>query len=193
MREGATFEPIPGARHRVETIDGVEWIVARASRNWFVLLFLGFWLTLWTFGGLAAMAAAASGEEPVVFVWLVFWAAAWVFVAATVGWQLAGRTLVSVNGGALAYRWTMPVVTRTRRYDPAQVRHLRAASVALPFGNAWMRSAYPPFLNGAAGSVQFDYGARTIRLMPGLDEAEGRMVVEWLARRLPAGAVDGQR
>ncbi len=52
----------------------------------------------------------------------------------------------------------------------------------------WSRTAYPPWI-GNPGSVQFDYGARTVRVLPGLDEAEGRMAADWLAQRLPAGAV----
>jgi hypothetical protein len=104
---------------------------------------------------------------------------------------------VNVQGGALVTRWQMPFVSRTKRYDASQVRHLRAASLAwrCPLDSSasagfprWSRAAYPPWL-GNAGSVQFDYGARTVRVLPGLDEAEGRMVAEWLGKRLPAGAV----
>lgn len=43
---------------------------------------------------------------------------------------------------------------------------------------------------GNAGSVQFDYGACTVRLLPGHDEAEGRMVAEWLEKRLPQGGLN---
>ena len=59
-----------------------------------------------------------------------------------------------------------------------QVRHLRAATLAWPFAGfgRWNRAASPPWF-GNPGSVQFDYGARTVRMLPGLDEAEGRMVV----------------
>lgn len=51
-----------------------------------------------------------------------------------------------------------------------------------------MQPNYPPFFPMTPGSVQFDYGGRTINAMPGLDEAEGNMIAEWLAKRLPAGA-----
>jgi hypothetical protein len=46
-----------------------------------------------------------------------------------------------------------------------------------------------PFLNvGRTGSVKFDYGPRTIYAAAGLDDAEGRLIVEQLSRRLPASA-----
>jgi hypothetical protein len=84
----------------------------------------------------------------------------------------------------------MPLLGRTKRYDAGQVRHLRAATLAWPFAGfgRWNRAAYPPWF-GNPGSDPFDYGARTVRVLPGLDEAEGRMVADWLAKRLPQGAV----
>jgi hypothetical protein len=114
----------------------------------------------------------------------------WGIVGSIVGWQIAGRSMVTVDAGALVTRWQMPLVSRTRRYDAGQVRHLRAAPLAWPFAGFGRmgRAAYPPWF-GNPGSVQFDYGARTVRVLPGLDEAEGRMVAEWLAKRLPAGGV----
>jgi len=187
------FEPVAGTRHRVELVDGAEWVVARARRNWFVLLFVAVWLTGWTFGGISAVTDLVSHRQggPFLVVWLIGWAFGWLFAASTIGWQLAGRTEASVHGGALVYRLTMPLFTRTRRYDARQVRRLRPATQpALPvaFGGG-MRDTHPPLFGGAPGSVQFDYGARTVRLLPGLDEAEGRMVAEWLGRRLPREAV----
>lgn len=192
MASAPGFEPLPSARYSVETIEGTPWIVVRAARNWLFLPFIAVWLTLWTFGGMAAMTQVARdpSAQGFLLVWLVFWAIGWVFAASTVGWQLAGRSLVTVEQGVLVTRWSMPFVGRTKRYDAGQVRHLRAASLAWPFAGfgRFSRSAYPPWF-GNAGSVQFDYGARTVRVLPGLDEAEGRMVAEWLGKRLPQGAV----
>jgi hypothetical protein len=192
MASAPGFEPLPSARYSVETIDGAPWIVVRAARNWFVLPFIAVWLTFWTFGGMAAMHQAASdpSSRPFLAVWLVGWAVGWVFAASIVGWQIAGRSQVSVQAGALVTRWQMPFVGRTKHYDAGQVRHLRATSLPWPFAGfgRMSRAAYPPWF-GNPGSVQFDYGARTVRVLPGLDEAEGRMVAEWLGKRLPVGAV----
>src|SRR5690348_9288772 len=124
MATAPGFEPLPSARYSVETIDGVQWIVARAARNWFVLLFVAFWLVIWTFAGLAALTQMATDPASRGFmtVWLVGWALGWLWAASTVGWQLAGRSMVAVDAGALVTRWQMPFVSRTKRYDPGQVR-----------------------------------------------------------------------
>ena len=192
MASAPGFEPLPRARYAVETIEGTQWIVVRAARNWFVLPFIAVWLTFWTYAGVGALTQVERDPSSRAFmlVWLVGWAIGWVFAASAVGWQLAGRSLVTVERGALVTRWQMPWVGRTKRYDVGQVRHLRAAALASPFagfGRSY-RAAYPPWIANA-GSVQFDYGARTVRVLPGLDEAEGRMVAEWLGKRLPVGAV----
>jgi len=50
-----------------------------------------------------------------------------------------------------------------------------------------------PELPGNPGSDPFDYGARTVRVLPGLDEAEGRMVAgsEAVRRTMAGEAVAG--
>lgn len=183
---------MPRARFSVEVDEGAEWIVARARRNWFVIPFLVFWLTIWTSGGAVALAGLATGEMGArlfVAIWLVFWAVGWIFAASWLVWQFGGRSQVGVRGGALEYRWRMPLVSRTRRYDAREVRRLRAGRASWPWNaSGFMQPNYPPFFPMTPGSVQFDYGGRTVNMMPGLDEAEGDAIAEWLAKRLPANA-----
>jgi|GEM_PF-885404 hypothetical protein len=186
------FEPLPRARFSIEADEGTEWVVSRARRNWFVIPFLALWLTLWTGGGFAAIGALISGEigdRLFIGLWLVGWAAGWIFAASWLVWQFGGRTQIGMRGGALEYRWRMLLLSRTRRYDGHEVRRLRAGRAPWPWNaGGFMQPNYPPFFPMTPGSVQFDYGGRTINAMPGLDEAEGNMIAEWLAKRLPAGA-----
>ncbi|WP_343520267.1 hypothetical protein [Sphingomonas sp.] len=186
------FEPLPRARFSIEVDDGVEWVVSRARRNWFALPFLAVWLTFWTFGGIAAIGALltgsiGAGERVFMALWLAGWAAGWVFAASWLGWQINGRSQIGVRDGALEYRWRMPLLSRTRRYDGREVRRLRAGRASWPWnGGGFMQPNYPPFFPMTPGSVQFDYGGRTINVMPGLDEAEGDAIAAWVGKRLPA-------
>jgi hypothetical protein len=186
------FEPLPGVRHRIEVHDGTEWVVVKAARSWLVLPFLCFWLTMWTAGGVAAIYAFARGEQRgFLAIWLVMWAVGWLFAAATVAWQLGGKTRVGVKGGALAHAWSMPLLGKAKHYDASQVRHLRTASSQMSaLFQGFGKSPYPPFLPFTGGSIAFDYGAKTVRLLPEVDEAEGRMIVVWLSQRLPRTAQD---
>ena len=179
------FEPLRKARFETAFIDGTEWIVARATRNWFVIPFISVWLVLWTFGGIAAITAWIVGAEARLFlsVWLVGWALGWCFAASMLGWQIGGRAMTCVEAGALVYRWKILGFARTKRFDATQVRQLRTAPTISSMN--FMRGNQPPFAPGSTGSVKFEYGGREVSIMPGLDEAEGRMIAAWLAKRLP--------
>jgi hypothetical protein len=110
-------------------------------------------------------------------------------------WQIGGRSMVAIAEGALIHGWRMPFLSREKRYDAAQIRNLRSGDTSGLFG--WGRSMgdVPPFMPSmASGSVKFDYGARTVQLFPGLDESEGRMIVDRLASKLPLSvAATGQQ
>ena len=69
------FEPLGKARFRTEFADTGERIVIPAGRNWFAMPFIAVWLTLWTFGGIAAVTTLlATPEVAFVALWLVGWA-----------------------------------------------------------------------------------------------------------------------
>lgn len=193
MESSPRFEPLSNARHSIEVVNGIEWLVVRARKNWFALPFLCFWLTVWTFGGVLAFYALLTGEiaeRLFLGFWLCGWALGWLFAAGSILWQVGGRSMVAVAEGALIHAWRMPIVSREKRYDVSQIRHLRTGDTGGLLG--WGRSMgdVPPFMpNMTPGSVKFDYGARTVQLFPGLDESEGRMIVDRLASRLPISAV----
>lgn len=181
------FEPLPKARFKIEMIDGTESIVVRASRNWFAIPFIGVWLTGWTAGGVTAISQVLQGEQLVFLsIWLIGWAVGWFFAASWLSWQLGGRLRVAVLGQALIYIWSMPGISKTKRYDAAQVRNLRAGRSMWPWGGGFMNMSYPPFFPMMPGSIVFDYGGRSLSLIPGLDEAEAQQIVDWLGRRLPS-------
>lgn len=195
MSTSPGFEPLLSARFNVDIVDGAEVFAIPAGRNWFVIPFLAVWLTMWTFGGIMAITQAMAGDA-FLAIWLAFWALGWVFAASWIGWQIGGRTLLSAKDGAFVYRWKMPLVSRTKRYDASQIRNFGAGDMPWSFGG-WganmMRSSYPPFTPMQVGSIKFDYGARTVRVAPGLDEAEARMIVQRLRPKLPASAFSEPR
>lgn len=194
MSNPGQFEPLPKARFKIEFVDGIEAITVRASRNWFIIPFICVWLTLWTLGGVAALSQLFSGEAQLFLsVWLVGWAIGWLFAASWLGWQLGGKLRVALQEQAMIYHWTMPLVSKTKCYDAQQVKRLRVGRSMWPWGGGFMNVSYPPFFPMMPGSVQFDYGGRTMNLMPGLDEAEGQQIVEWLSQRLPRNKISDRQ
>ena len=186
------MEMVPqAARFRSDvTPDGYR-VVIPARRNWFVLIFLCAWLGGWVFGELSASDELFRGGDktPIGFLsfWLVGWTVGGIFAAATLLWQLAGREVIAVNSSILSYRAEAFGIGRTRLFRAPDVKNLRATDYAIStFGN--QRTWYPPIIGSGFGPVAFDYGARTFRIAPSLDEAEARMLVGELSARLPGGS-----
>ena len=57
--------------------------------------------------------------------------------------------------------------------------------------SAWpSRMQQVPFARVRQGAIKFDYGAQTFYAASSADEAEGRMIVEWLRPKLPRSTSD---
>jgi hypothetical protein len=93
-----TIEP-QGSRFVPELVDGVEQVRIPLRRNWFVLLFLCFWICGWTVGGIAAIYQVAANFDWFLLFWLGGWALGWLFAAATIASQLAGSVAVAGSLG----------------------------------------------------------------------------------------------
>jgi hypothetical protein len=180
----SNYEPIAKERFEVEpTSDGAERIRIRARRPIFPLLFLPIWLVGWTVGGVVAIRQVMTAFEPFLMVWLCGWAFGWIVAAGTIVWMFAGSETLRIVGSDLEVAHQALGWSSRRTYQGSQIRNLSVGPQT-----AWQSSfTLPgPFAKAARiGSVRFDYGPRTIYVASGLDEAEGRMIVERLARRLP--------
>ena len=184
-----TVEP-PGPRSTAtETQDGLQ-IFIPARRNWFLIAFLGFWLTMWlSIGGTAVFTFAAratrGGFTLFTLAWSLFWAAAACATAYTWLWNVAGRDVVVVSDRALSVQRRIGPLPAGRRYEHAaeHVRDLRANPVvAGPWGAFGSSMRWGGI---GAGGIAFDYGSRTQRFGDTLDEAEAKQLVELIKQRLP--------
>ena len=156
--------------------------VIPARRSWFVLLFLCFWLVGWAFGEVTVarqlLSPSEKAPDPFLYVWLVGWSLGGVFALVTILWQLAGKEIIAVSTGALVHRKEIFGLGRSWRYKISEVKNFRALEPEIV--QSVGRSG-----GTVQGPIAFDYGARTIRIGASLDAAEGRMLVEKLAARLP--------
>jgi hypothetical protein len=183
----ARYEPVQPPRFTVETVDGSEQINIPPQRSVFIGLFLAVWLTGWTIGGVAAFVAFLKTQQPFLALWLCGWVAGEAFVALTLLWMFTGGESVRLIGkdleiGAHVLGWD-----RRKVYQGSQIRNLSSSAPANFYNGRW-QGRLPILFANTSGSFKFDYGGRTIYVGPGLDEAEGRMIVERLRARLPASA-----
>jgi hypothetical protein len=110
--------PPPSLGPRIQELGDTLVVTFRPRRSWGELLFLSFWLTFWTFGGLAAiyaLAGAGPGGRVFLLVWLCGWAFGEVFVAVQIAWQFAGLELLTVTANQLEVRKQVGRFDRTRR------------------------------------------------------------------------------
>lgn len=178
------YEPIGKERFTVEQTPQGELIRIKASRQVFVMLFLPFWLVLWTLGGGAAIYALLTQFQVFLLFWLCGWAAGWIAAAGTLLWMFAGSETVRVIGSDIEVTHQAMGLSRRWLYQGSGIKKLSVANQpAWPFQFRWQ----VPFVRTPRnGSVKFDYGPRTIYIAPALDEGEAQIIVERLARRLPA-------
>jgi hypothetical protein len=179
------YEAVKPPRFEVEQGLGGDRIRIHARRNIFVLLFLPLWLIGWTAGGIAAITEFLRTGQPFLALWLCGWAAGWIFVCAAIGWMLFGSEQIGTPGGDLEIGHRLFGWTRSRLYNGRDVTHLSAAESPV-FGR--YRIVVPFLARARTGAIKFSYGGRTVYAAQGLDEAEGRLIVERLLRHLPKGA-----
>jgi hypothetical protein len=166
---------------RVTVIDdprGLRLLIP-TKRNWFLIFFMGFWLSMWAVGEIMVPTQFLKGEMPgITTIFLLTWLGCW-----TVGgafaiymwlWNLMGRQIITVHGHALTTRRDIGGYGFDKEYDLAQVRDLRVSVMGF---KAWDFSASLQFWGLGGGVVAFDYGAKTCRFGTGLDEAEAKLVV----------------
>jgi hypothetical protein len=178
------------SRFRREIVEGIEQIRIPMRRNWFVLLFIGFWICGWTVGGIAAMTEVAKNPEAFLIFWLGAWALGWIFAAATIASQIGGSEIIRVVGGDLEISDGVGTLRRRRLYRGDHIRRLIGSDpnpMGFPFR---FGSNQLPFARPRQGAIKFDYGAQTIYAANSIDEAEGRMIVTWLSPKLPRSAAE---
>src|SRR5215475_2959358 len=110
--------PWPSSGPRIQELGDTLVVTFRARRSWGELLFLAFWLTFWTFGGIAALfglARADWGGRVFLLFWLCGWALGEVFAASQIAWQLAGREVLTLTPNKLeACKQVGPFALRQR-------------------------------------------------------------------------------
>jgi hypothetical protein len=144
----------------------------------------------WWDGGAGAISAVhnlARQFSPFLLFWLAGWTAGGLFAAAVLIGQFAGAEIVRADGRDLEIGMGIGPLRRTWRYRGEAIRNLTSIE---PERDVWGRRGLRWFFTRPrTGAVKFDYGAETVYLASGVDEPEGREIVQWLRRRLPRGAV----
>ena len=175
------YEQTKPPRFHVERSAAGERIVVPARRNWFFAAIITPWLLIWTLVALEMVISAPDFAPRGLGLLLLL--VPWLLFGPALVWQFAGKDVLRIHGGDLEIGQSLFGWTRWRCYRGSEVGNL-AAAPRPPFWEQ-MNMEIPFLMKPRFGAVKFSYGARTFFAAPGLDEAEGRLIVEWLAQRLP--------
>jgi len=170
-----------------------------SRKNWFIILFLGFWLMGWAMGEITVLGILGAGifefldggikglfemgAETFGGVFLIIWLAGW-----TVGgafaiyawlWQVSGVERIIISGDSLKIEKKIPVWGRVKNYRVSSISSLRIAS---PAASKWPKSSGMEFRGGL---LAFDYGAKTVNFGMGIDEAEAKMILKEIKECIP--------
>jgi hypothetical protein len=176
---------IPQPRATV-TNDGSDLkIIIPIKRNWFITLFLTFWLGGWAFGEFTVSHAMFSGSSPLgPKFFMLFWLGGW-----TVGggfaiyvWfrNLMGKEVISINSMTLTIRQEVGGIGRSKEYEMQAVKNLRVSPLSY---NPWNFSSSMQIWGIGGGLIAFDYGAQTFRFGTGLAESEAQDLINVIKKR----------
>ncbi|MEW6030617.1 MAG: hypothetical protein ACOYZ8_11630 [Chloroflexota bacterium] len=119
----------------------------------------------------------------IVELWMVY----------SVLWRLAGKEIITANKDVFMTTRKLFGWKRYRAYKTSDISALR---ISRP--TDYRSELFSEFrrMFGGAGTIAFDYGAKSFRLGEGLDEAEGRQIIKklqsHLSNFLPQLALDGK-
>jgi hypothetical protein len=159
-------------------------IVVPTRKTYLIIILAVLWLIPMGLGGIVGFAAAfIYGNAPFIIVLpMLIWVAVITFVGRVVWWMIAGKEIIEVDGKVLQIRQQGLLFSKPKMYDLAECRSFRTVdnTIANIFPFAVRTSLFNP---GATGTVAFDYGMKTIKFAEGIDEAEGKHVLNALKEK----------
>lgn len=166
-----------------ETLLGLQ-ITIPAKKNYFLILFLAFWLVGWAFGEVTVLAQVLNPENegPKLFMlaWLCAWTTGGAFAIYAWLWNVKGQEIINLSSTELQHVRRLPIFQRSKEYDLSAVSNLRTQA---PNSSLFGSRNSIEFWGISGGSVVFDYGHSTHKFGAQLDEAEANHIVSTIKQR----------
>ncbi len=177
--------PYSGRAKITDTVRGFS-IEIPSKRNWLIIIFLTAWLGGWMIGEWAALGTLTgfltdsnmNTGSIFILIWLIAWTAGGFLALRTWLWMVAGKEIISFDNYELSINKKGALLYSPKVYDLREVKNFDlnpTTSSDNPFG---MNSNRGIWNLGNNGMLKFDYGLKTIKIAAGIDEAEGRYLLE---------------
>jgi hypothetical protein len=174
----------------------------------FMTAFLPIWLIGWAAGWILVITVLTAqllgiapesygldtGFEQVVgLYWLVMWTYGGISVTKLFLWERIGKEIIVFTRQSITYRRQLPGSKYADEYTAEHIRDLRVSPVEGSWRewhkNSRLRKSrmFWEFTDAftEAGTIAFDYGARTIRFGSGLGTPEAQHIVFTITARFP--------
>lgn len=178
--------PYSGQAILNDTLNGLE-IIIPAKRNWFLIIFLGAWLGGWTIGESFAIGTLIGFSDYdlgfanlFMLFWLCGWTVAGFFVVKTLVWYLAGKEIITFGQGQFSIAKQGLLLSKPKIYDLKYVKKLRAKKDTNFYYSFWGVRNNLGAMNPSNGTLQFDYGMKTVKFANDIDEAEAYYIIDKL-------------
>ena len=195
MRSGFSnreFETPHGGVSTISREAGVLRITVPALVPGATLVFVAFWLILWSVAGLVALSSLlgklvggygagpslVNGSSLFLAVWCVLWVFGEVYATKYVFWGLFGREDIIVSQSGLEHRKTCLGISRSKSYQVSIISRFRTA----PAVSNKLRGEGDDNPVPDASSISFDYGSKSVIMASGMDDAEATRIVEEVRR-----------
>jgi len=159
-------------------------ITIPAKKNYFLILFLAFWLVGWAFGEVTVIAQVLNSESDAPKLFMLAWLGAWTvggaFAVYVWIWNVKGQEIINLSSTELQHIRRMPMFQRSKEYDLSAVSNLRTKA---PESSMFGSRNSMEFWGVSGGSVVFDYGHSTYRFGAQPDEAEANNIVVTIKQR----------
>jgi len=181
--------PLP--RHKAEDLGDRLWFTIPNPKNWFVILWLGFWAI---FGALPLavllLSVVQNGKvqldtplEPALGLTLYLLCNGVVIVLPiyAILWQLSGKEIIEASQHSLKIRRLVAGLGRMKEYPIAEIRELQVVPVS---DFRWFAPALLlSLLRGTYVRIIFTPSAKAIRFGGFVDEAEAKQIVATIQKR----------
>jgi len=159
-------------------------ITIPSARNIFAAIFLGIWLCAWAGGECMAigMGVFAGGViSGFMLVWLAGWTAGGIFAFRALVWMVSGKEIITVGQGELTVAKKNLLFFKPKTYSLSDAKKFRVRDDSANMGYYGRQNNLGGF--GNTGTIQFDYGMKTVKFAAGVDEAEASYLLQKLKEK----------
>jgi hypothetical protein len=177
-------------------------ITIPSKKNWFIIIFLGFWLTIWAVAEVGVVGGMILGVIQMLIegkflelliegligglfmlVWLALWTAGGGFALYTWFWNITGKEVIEVTDESIQISHRIFSFGKPKEYTISHIKDLRTVPTT---GHGLWGFRVTRFAWGVPpGTLSFDYGAKTINFGSGCEEAEAKMILKEIWQAYP--------